>query len=133
MDQRAEMLEANAESVEEMTYAQPLTQIELEKESHELAQKAIEIHALEEEFKTARAAYLAAIKPIKEEFKGSLKVIQTRQRVIKGRVFILKDFQDGMLGIYDPRGGLITARRMTPEEGQMSITSGRVMKIASNG
>jgi hypothetical protein len=132
LDQRAEMLEANAESVGEQTYAKPLTQEELDKERIDFTQKAIEVNALEEELKAVKERFAEELKPMREEMKEMMHTLKTRQRVVKGRVFTLKDFTTGMLGVYDDRGDLISSRRMTPEEGQLSINSSRTMKVAQN-
>jgi len=120
---RAEMLESNAESVEEMTYSKSLMPEEIEKVRIDFAQKAIEINSKEEEFKEVSEEFHRELKPIKKEFKESLQVIKTRQKEVTEKVYILKDFKEGMLGIYNCQGDLISSRRLTSEEMQLSINT----------
>jgi hydroxypyruvate isomerase len=119
--QRAEHLEANAVKVEEMTYHKALNEAELEKERLRFSQLAIEISSKQDRRKLV------------EDYKKTLQMIKTKQREVTENVYHLADHAEGMMCTYNNRGELIGSRRLTPEEHQLSIHSGRVMKVAQNG
>ena len=127
---RAGMLEANCESMEDMTYSKSISQEELEKVRGEFTQLAIEVAALEDQLKEVKEQFAEKLKPMKDEMKESLHILKTRAKEVKERVYVLKDFSEGMIGIYNNRGELISSRRMMAEESQMSINSN--LRIAQN-
>lgn len=131
-EERAEMLEANCEKAEEMTYAKPLTQEEMEAERMNYSQRAIEISVLQDKLKEVSGVIKAELKPMIEENRTLLNTIKTRQRSVKERVYHLADHDAGLMCTYNSMGELISSRRLTPEENQLSIHSNRIMKIAQN-
>ena len=130
--QRAEMLEANAEKVEEMTYAKPLLPEEMEAERINFSQKSIEIAVKQDKFKEISDQHKAEIKPMLEEGRMILTMIKTKQKMVKETVYHLADHEDGLMCTYNSRGELISSRRLTPEENQMSIHSSRALRVAQN-
>lgn len=130
--QRKEMLEANAEKVGEMTYSKPLTPEELEKARMDYSQLAIEIANKQDELRLLTSTLKAEIKPMAEKSRETLTEIRTKHRDVKETVYHLADHEEGMMCTYNSVGELITSRRLTPEENQLSIHSGRVMRIAQN-
>lgn len=129
---RAEMLEANAEKVEPMTYAKPLTPEELEKERMNFSQHAIEIAQKQEKLKEITDQYKAEIKPLAEQYRTTLQMIKSKQRLVTEQVYHLADHEEGLMGTYNSMGELISSRRLTPEENQISIHSSRSLRIAQN-
>lgn len=129
---REEMLEANAEKFGEMTYQKPLTQEEMEAERINFSQMAIEISAKNDKMKDITDQHKAELKPMMELYKETLAMIKTKQRMVTETVYHLADHSEGMMGTYNSRGELITSRRLTPEENQMSIHSSRSLRIAQN-
>lgn len=132
LHQRAEMLEANAEKVEEMTYQRALSPEELEKTRIEFAQTIIEISTLEDKLKIIVDEHKAAMKPMKDTSKQLLGQIKTKHREVRETVYHLADHETGMMCTYNKTGELIFSRRLTPEENQLSIHLGRTMKAAIN-
>lgn len=128
--QRIEHLEANAESFDTMTYSKQLSQEEIEKIRAEFTQLAIEISVKEDEFKDVKDEFKASMKPMKDQYKGSMKMLKSRSVDVKERVYVMKDFSEKMVGIYNNQGELISSRRMTADEGQLSINSS--LRIAQN-
>jgi hypothetical protein len=133
LNKRAEMLEANAEKVEEMTYPKPLTSEEMEAERMNFSQMAIEISAKQDKMKEITDQHKAELKPMVEAYKETLTMIKTKQRMVKEQVYHLADHADGLMCTYNGRGELIISRRLTPEENQLSIHSSRTLKVAKNG
>ena len=132
ISQRADMLEANAEKVEEMTYPKPLTAEELEERRMAFSQMAIEISAKNDRMKEITDQHKAELKPMVDEYKETLSIIKTKQRMVKETVYHLADHEDGLMCTYNSRGELIMSRRLTPEENQLSIHSSRTLRIAQN-
>lgn len=130
--QRAEMLEANAEKVEEMTYAKPLLPEEMELERINFSQKSIEVAVKCDKFKEISDLHKAEIKPMLEETRTILTMIKTKQRMVKETVYHLAYHEEGLMCTYNSRGELIISRRLTPEENQLSIHSSRSLRIAKN-
>lgn len=129
---RIEMLEANCERSEEMTYSKPLLPEEMEAERINFSQKSIELAVKQDKFKEISDQHKAEIKPMMEEARTILQMIKSRQKVVKELVYHLADHEDGLMCTYNQRGELIMTRRLTPEENQMSIHSSRFMKVAQN-
>ena len=130
--QRKEMLEANSEKVEEMLYSKPLNSEELEKERINFSQRAIEISSKQDTLKEITEKFKAELKPMVDEYKASLQMIKTKHRMVKETVYHLADHETGMMCTYNSMGELISSRRLTPEENQLSIHSSRALRIASN-
>ena len=124
------MLEANAEKFGEMTYAKPLLPEEMEAERINFSQKSIEIAIKQDKFKEISDQHKAEIKPMIEESRTILSMIKTKQKMVTEVVYHLADHNDGLMCTYNSRGELISSRRLTPEENQLSIHSGPAMKIA---
>lgn len=133
LNQRAEHLEANAEKVEEMTYHKALNEAELEKERLRFSQLAIEISSKQDRHKLVVEEFKGEISPLQKDYKKTLQMIKTKQREVTENVYHLADHAEGMMCTYNNRGELIGSRRLTPEEHQLSIHSGKVMKVAQNG
>lgn len=133
LSQRREMLEANSERFEERTYSKSLTPEDLDKARMEFSQLAIEISQKKDQLREAMAEIKAEIKPMSEKFEVLLGEIKSRSRIVRGTLYDLADHDEGMMGTYDENGNLIGARRLTPEENQMSIHSVRTLRHAQNG
>jgi len=129
---RREMLEANSEKVEQMTYSKPLTPEELEKARMDFSQQAIEIANRQDQLKAVTDAIKAEIKPMLENSRSLLAEIRTKHRLVTEEVFFLADHDSGMMCIYNATGELVSSRRLTPEENQLSIHSSRHLRIAQN-
>ena len=132
LNARAEMLDANAEKVEEMTYPKPLTAEEMEKERMNFSQQAIEISAKQDKMKEITDQHKAELKPMVELYKETLLMIKTKQRMVREVVYHLADHEEGLMCTYNNRGELISSRRLTPEENQISIHSSRSLRIAQH-
>ena len=132
ISQRAEMLEANAEKVEEMTYPKPLTPEEMEAHRMAFSQMAIEISAKQDRMKEITDQHKAELKPMTDEYKETLSIIKTKQKMVKETVYHLADHEEGLMCTYNNRGELIMSRRLTPEENQLSIHSSRTLRVAQN-
>jgi hypothetical protein len=132
LSERAEMLEANAEKVEEMTYAKSLPSEELEQARINYAQQAIEIATKQDTLKEITARLKDELKPMVEEHKDTLQVIKSKQKLVTEKVYHLADHEEGMMCTYNGQGELISSRRLLQEENQLSIHSKRSMRIAQN-
>lgn len=124
-EQKLEMLEANADSIEEMDYAVQLTQEELAESKTQFAQESIKEARLEDELKKIKDEYKEKLKPIKDDKKILLNEIKTGSRPEHGKVYKIVDQEEKMTGFYNNRGHLIYSRPMDKDERQLTIASSK--------
>lgn len=116
-----EILNANADSVEETQYFRRMTHQELldAKEKHTAA--CIDIANLEEQKKVAMTQFKSELDPLKDEAKGLLSKLQHKGEIVKGKVFKMIDWEEGMVGLYSESGELVSSRPMMESERQTNI------------
>lgn len=126
------MLSANADNIEEMTYARALSKEELDKRRMEFSQQAIEIARKQDELKSIKETFAADLKPMVTAYRETLQEIKSQQVMVTETVYHLADYDDGMMCTYNKQGELIMTRKLTAEEGQMRITNMKILKTAQN-
>lgn len=125
-------LEANAEKVELQTYQKQLTDEEVEKELKDFSQLAIEIQQKEDELDAIKDQFKNVIKPMKSSFAEKLRILRTKTKAVTESVYLIPDFERGTMETYSGDGIMISWRRLTPEERQLSIHSARRMSAVND-
>lgn len=117
-----DLLQDNADSVEEMSYVESLSEEEMIAAKDEYANKSIIQSRMEDEEKERRDEYKEKIKPIKHNNAILLNEIKNGVRDCYGRVYLLSDQAEGMMGYYSEKGQLIHKRPLTQDERQLRIS-----------
>lgn len=121
---REEMLQSNAESIEEGQYFEKLPEEELAEKRRQFSNKSIEIAKLEDKKKEAMDEFKAKLTPVKQEAKNLLVEIKTGHTEKSGKLFKMIDHENSQVGFYTAEGVLIDQRPATREESsQLSIMS----------
>lgn len=121
-----DVLEANADNVEERTYYVPLDDSEVIERKDRFANLSIKLAKIEEKKKEAMDAFKQEMAPIIDEKKEILEEIKIGAREEEGVVFKFVDYDEGMVGFYNQRGMLIDSRpALENERRQLTIASSR--------
>lgn len=124
--ERLNILQQNADQVEETTYQKPLTEEVLAEKKDMLTKNSIDLYDLEEEKKEAVKVFKDQIDPLKKENKILLHEIRTGQQTVKGTIFHMVSTDDTMMETYDREGYIISSRRLKPGE----IKQGNLLRKA---
>lgn len=120
-EQRLQLLKDSCDDSEERTYYRELTQNELDIKREELTENLIELAKLDDQLDEAKAAYKHASKPIKEENKLLLNEVKTRRSEVRGMIFHMANYDEGVMETYDEEGRFVSSRRLKPEERQRKM------------
>lgn len=122
--ERIEMLDAQADGVEEMSYMIPLNQDELIVLKDDYTRQAIALSRLEDEKKEVLAEYKEKMDPIKEGMSEMLQTIKIGGKEEKGNCYKIIDYESGQVGYYNRKGLLVYQRpALEGERRQLTITS----------
>lgn len=119
--ERLNILQQNADLVEQTTYQKPLTEEVLAEKKDTLTDNSIKLFDLEEEKKEAVKIYKDKIDPLKKQNSKLLSEIRTGQETVEGTLFHMANFDDGMMETYDNEGFMIGSRRLKPNEKQGNL------------
>lgn len=120
---RAQMLEDNADGVEILSYLKEFDHEELKKIKDELIESLIKISELNEELALIKSEFKEKIEPHSTLIREHQEKIKMRAESVKGRCYKLIDHSAKMVGYYDPTGKLVYERPATSEEAQGTILS----------
>jgi len=122
--QLTEMLEANANGIEEMDFAVKLDKNEIMEAKTNFAQKSIEEARLLDELAEVKEEYKTKLKPIKQVKDSLLQEIKTGTRQEFGRCYKMVDYDSKEVAYYNNRGQLVYSRpAMGDEAMQLKIVS----------
>jgi len=124
---KPELLPDNADSSHEDHYSQTLTTDEVVVSKDHLAKVSIDVQRMEAEEKDRKKEFKSVVDPIKEEKEKLITEIKTSTRVKFGRIYLISDHQENMMGFYSEEGNLLNERPLLPEEKQLK------MEIAKTG
>ena len=119
--ERLIILEQNADQIDVTTYQKPLTEEALADKKDVLTENSIALFDLEEEKKEAVKVYKDKIDPIKKQNNKLLTEIRTGQETVTGKLFMMANFDDGMMETYDADGFLVESRRLKATEKQGNL------------
>lgn len=121
--ERRQLLEDNADFIEQMDYMTQLNDEEIELRKSEFAQKSIEEARLEDEKKEIVDEYKEKLGPIKKEKSRLLDEIKHGAVAEYGKVYKFVEIDTSMVGYYNDRGQLVSSRPANQEErSQLTIT-----------
>lgn len=123
--ERVEMLEANADAIEEMAYVDYLNSDELADKKDQLATASITLSKLDDEKKAFSEAHKLKAKPLKSEVGGLLNDIKHGSVNITDICY--KMIEGDRVGFYNKKGALVYERIARPEERQ-----GTIMQMTRN-
>jgi hypothetical protein len=118
---RAEYLEANADSIEEIGYVRKFSNEELDELKQELAESSIEINDIEEEKKGVVDRFKKRVEPLQKGVKTNLKKIKEKSEFVKENCYKFTYQEQGMVGYYNDRGELVSSRPLRGDERQGRI------------
>lgn len=118
---RLQLLQQNADHIEETTYFKPLTPDELDLRRELLTDNAIKLSEYEDEKKEIMNDFKTKMDPLAKQNKKLLTEVKTRQAEISGVLYLMANHDDGMMETYDANGELVSSRRLRPEEKQKNI------------
>ena len=124
------LLRDNASKIENRPYSRSLDAAEVIELQDSYTRKAIELSAAEEELKMHRENYKAIAKPLKAEMAQIIQGIRSGTENIIEDVYLLPDFEDGMMGYYNKMGELVFSRPLMQNEKQYSIS--QHLKVVGN-
>lgn len=129
-NERFRLLSDNADRKEEMTYPVELTGEELNEVKDQFIKTTVEMKKLEDQLSDFKEWYKGQMKPLKLDY--SLLQEQLRYKVVEVTedVMYIADQDEGNMGIYSPKGKLISQRPLKSNERQMRITN---KKLNNNG
>lgn len=122
-----EMLDSNADGVEEMNYTEYLTKEQLDEEKQKLADSSIELNRLEDNFAQVKAEHKKECQPLKDTMKDALNNIKHKSVSKYGKCYKIIDQVEGKVGYYSPKGELVMERPINPNERQ-----GTIMQLQRN-
>lgn len=120
-NERQNHMQSNAHSIDEGKYSRPITADEktLLREKH--TDNAIKLSDLKEEFDELKKQYKDNIDPFVQANKTLLSEIRTSQRIEKGTLYHLANYDAGMMESYNEAGEFISSRRLRPDEKQAGL------------
>jgi gas vesicle protein len=118
---RKQLLQQNADSIEQTEYSKPLSNEELDIKREQLTENAIRLSEYEDEKKEAMAEFKHKMDPLARENKQLLTEIKTRQAKVHGALYHMANHEDGMMETYDDNGELIASRRLRPDEKRQNL------------
>lgn len=129
--ERANMLHANADKVENGIYYRPLTEDELTVKRNQLVSVLENEDRLADEKKELVRDLTERIKQLKAERKLIMQAVKSRQEERAGDLYHFADHNAGIMKVYDEEGVCILDRRLRPDERQATIHS--TLRAVSNG
>lgn len=123
-----QMLQNNADSVEEIGYTRFFSEEDLAEKKDLLADKSIELNSIAVEKADVVAEYKAKMKPISEDISKLLTDIKQKSEYVTDKCYKFIDQENREVGYYDKTGILVQTRRAKPDELQ-----GNIFKMQQTG
>lgn len=118
---RAEVLSANCDSIEEVTYSKSFSSDELTEKRVELEHVSVKIDDLEEAKKDYLDMIKTEMKPLLEGKKMVIKELKEKAATVKENCYRFLDEETRMVGYYNAEGLLVYSRPATVTELQKTI------------
>lgn len=115
-DERIEALNKVCYNRGDDTFMRTLTESEIAVEKDRFVDLFKEEEVLVDEAKESAAAFAKKIKAASEERKEVFKLINTRQREVRDKLYWVIDAPNGNMNFFDRYGELIKSRKLTPDE-----------------
>ena len=121
LDERREMLEANADAVEHLGYTRSLPSEEVDSLKEQLMSVQIKIEENQEELKEKSKELNTVIRAYKESRKKIVGTLKTRSEYIEEDCYKMVDEKRREVGYYSAEGILVYTRPARKEEMQKTI------------
>lgn len=125
--ERMNILQQNADKIEQTTYLKPLSEDELSARRESLTDNSIRLSDLEEDKKEATKQFKDQIDPLKSANKTILVEIRTKQAKVDGTLYFMANHEESMMETYDDTGEMIESRRLRPDEKQGRLALHKAM------
>lgn len=121
LDERKEMLEANADAVEHLGYTRSLPSEEVDSLKEQLMSVQIKIEEKQEELKEKSKELNTIIRDYKDSSKKIVGKLKTRSEYIEEDCYKMVDESRNEVGYYNKEGNLVYSRPARKEELQRTI------------
>lgn len=121
LDERKEMLEANADAVEHLGYTRSLPSDEVDQLKEQLMSVQIKIEEKQEELKEKSKELNTIIRDYKDSRKKIVGTLKTRSEYIEEDCYKMVDEKRREVGYYNREGNLVYSRPARREELQKTI------------
>lgn len=128
--QRIELLEANAEGIEEMTYLIPLSDEEMNEKRISFVNVSVTESRVSDEYSEVKKQYRDKLKDLVAQKTATMLAIKQGAVEETGKVYKMLDREANSAIFYNSKGYVVLTRPMLPEEKQTTIYS---LKKAVNG
>ena len=129
--ERIRHLEDNASEVlPNYNYERILTQEEIAEQREAFSTDHIELGKIERAKSEALAQFNASLKNVKLKAADRLTKIRTGREEVTETVYVIQDFEEGKVGIYNQNGELISEKPMRGADRQLRI---QTVKDGTNG
>lgn len=122
--ERHDLLEANCDLVQKVTYMKSFEEEELRKRKDALAETSVRITDIEEDIKTYKQKKDEELKPLKEDRKKLIADIKAKGELVDETGYKFVFLKEHKVGIYNEDGDLIEQRRAYPDEMSPTIQMG---------
>lgn len=129
-EERVRMLNDNAEKKEEMTHPVELTGDELNDVKDYFISTTVEMKKLEDRKKEFQEWFKNEMKPLKDRYAELQEQLRYKVIEVTEDVLYIADHDEGMMGMYNEEGDLISQRPLKKEERQIRLTN---TKTEQNG
>ncbi len=128
-EERKQMLEHNADSIENKGYMKAFTDEEIRERKDDLAQTVISIAQIQQEKKEANDEFKSRLKPLENDKNVLLEQIKNKAEFVEEDCYKLIYHEAGMVGYYNSKGHLVESRPIRADERQATIFQ---MKTGTN-
>ncbi len=128
-EERKQMLEHNADSIENKGYMKAFTDEEIRERKDDLAQTVISIAQIQQEKKEINDEFKSRLKPLENDKNVLLEQIKNKAEFVEENCYKLIDHEAGMVGYYNSDGHLVESRPIRADERQATIFQ---MKTGTN-
>ena len=121
--EKKQWLEDNSSKIEEGQYFRPFDGEDMTQSREDFTMKSIELSRIESEFDLVKAEFKTKIKAIQAQKKLIMGNLMQQGEWLDGKQFLFDDQETGMMYSFDETGKIIAARRLKPEERQLTIAT----------
>lgn len=125
---RIRKLENSADDIIETEYFRVLLESELLEKKSEYVKDSIKLAKEKKRFDIIKEAHKDLASPIKTRIKENLSIIELEGETITGKLYLIKDFENGEINFYNDAGQFIKSKRMSSAERQSTIFSKSIKK-----
>jgi hypothetical protein len=118
--------------VKNFSYFKKFTPSEMDEMKDNLADKSIELNALEEDYEEIKSDHKAKTKPIKKAISGLLENIKAKGQTISEEVYQINDYENNRALFYNKEGEEVFSRPLKADEKQTTIYSMARKKTGTN-